>query len=237
VANIKNRYLLKLSGELLKGDRGSGLCLQTADRIVKRIVPLIKSGVELGIVIGGGNIFRGASAGIDGYDRRIGDQIGMMATVINALSLVERFRANGVNALPVSAIEIAGVASLFNIDLVESSFKNAGVVVFCGGIGNPYLSTDTTAAIRALQINAQAVFKATKVDGIYDKDPVKYCDAKLYSTITFDEIIKNKLKVMDLSAMILMRDNNMKLMVFSMNDEGMLEKACRGETAGTIVKE
>ncbi len=237
MVNNKRRFLLKISGELLKGDRESGLCFKSVDKFILRLKPIIDSGVQLGIVVGGGNIFRGASGDIDGYDRRLGDQIGMMSTVLNGLAILERFKSKNINAYLSSGINIDGVADLFNLDRVEDAFIKSGVVIFCGGIGNPYLSTDTTAAMRALQIRADAVFKATKVDGIYDSDPVKNSQAKLFNEITFDEIIQKKLKVMDLSAMILMRDNKLKLMVFNMSNSSTLERACQGENVGTVVKE
>lgn len=230
----KNRYLLKLSGEIVKGGKDSGISLESVDSLCKRLVSIIKKGIQLGIVIGGGNIFRGSSGNINGYNRPTGDQIGMMATVINALSIYERMQAYGIPALLQSGIKIDGVAELFNKEKVEDIFKRKGVVVFCCGIGNPYFSTDTTAVLRALQIEAEWVFKATKVDGIYDKDPVKYQDAKFYNSITFDEILEKKSGIMDLSSIILMKENKIKLRVFNIFNKDALEKVCSGEKIGTI---
>ncbi len=235
---IKKRLLIKLSGEVLKGPLSGGLDWKTIDLVCKKIVSVIKeTGVELGFVIGGGNIFRGANHDIENYDRLLGDNMGMMATVINGLALVERFRAQGIDAILQSGVNIDGVAPLFTIDKTEEQFRKGGVVVFCGGIGNPYFSTDTTAALRALQIKADYLVKATKVDGIYDKDPMKYKDAQKYEEITYKEIIDQRLQIMDLTAMQLLSINKMKLLVFSMTEEGALEGICRGEHIGTIVKE
>ncbi len=232
----KNRVLIKLSGEILKTDRESGISLEAADNLSKKIISINKKGIQLGFVIGGGNIFRGASNSIKGYNRLLGDQIGMMATVVNALTLCERMQANGIPTLLQSGIKIDGVAELFNKEKVEEIFEKKGIAVFCGGIGNPYFSTDTTSALRALQIGAEWVIKATKVDGIYNKDPKKYPDAKLYDSITYDEILEKKLGIMDLSSIILMKENNIKLRVFNIFDkQDSLEKACFGDKIGTTV--
>ncbi len=231
----KNRYLIKLSGEIIKGNKESGISLESIDNLSKRLISIIKKGIQFGIVIGGGNIFRGSSSNINNYNRLIGDQIGMMATVVNALALSERMQANGIPTLLQSGIKIDGVTNLFNKEKVEDIFKRKGAVIFCCGIGNPYFSTDTTAALRALQIEADWVFKATKVDGIYDKDPVKYPDARFYSSITYDKILEKKLGIMDLSSIILMKENNIKLRVFNIFNKETLEKICSGEKIGTIV--
>ncbi len=231
------RFLLKLSGEVLKGDKDSGLSLELIDQLCKRLSPIIQNKIQLGIVVGGGNIFRGASGSITGYNRCIGDQIGMMSTVLNGLALKERFNANSIDALLQSGIKVEGVADLFNRDSIEECFKNNGIVIFCGGTGNPYFSTDSTAALRALQIDADIMFKATKVDGIYDKDPVKHNDAVFYEKITYSQIIKQELQVIDLTAALLLKTNKMKLRVFNMVSPGVLEKACKGENIGTLVEE
>lgn len=232
----KKRYLLKLSGEVLKGTLDSGISWNVVDSFCERLASIIKSGIELGFVIGGGNIFRGAEAKIEGYDRLIGDQIGMLSTILNGLAIIERLRAKGIPVILQSGIQIEGITDHFDKDKVESIFKKGGAVVFCGGIGNPYFSTDTTSVLRALQIDAEYVLKSTKVDGIYDKDPVKYPDAAKYDKISFDEIIAKKLGVMDLTAILMMKENNMKLMVFNMTKKGLLEKACSGEKVGTVVE-
>ena len=231
----KKRYLIKLSGEAIKGDQAAGISWEATDNFCKRIAKIIKSGVELGFVIGGGNIFRGASQNIANYDRLIGDQIGMMSTIVNALTFKERMQANGVDVLVQSGIKVEGVADLFDRNEVENIFKKGGAVVFCGGLGIPYFSTDTTSALRALQIGAAFVFKATKVDGVYDKDPKKFDNAKFYETLTFDEVIKQDLKIMDMSSILLMKENNLKLRVFNMFDKDSLEKACNDKNVGTLV--
>lgn len=232
------RLLVKLSGEVLKGSLPAGIDWEVVDGIARRIAATIKdTGVELGFVIGGGNIFRGAGHDIAGYNRLLGDNMGMMATVINGLAFVERLRAHGVDALLLSGVKIEGVVDIFTADAAEAHFKKGGAVVFCGGIGNPYFSTDTTAALRALQIGADYLVKATKVDGIYDRDPMRYSDAVRYETISYKEIIDQRLEIMDLTAMQLLAKNRMKLLVFCMTEEGALEKVCRGEHIGTIVKE
>ena len=232
----KNRYLIKLSGEIIKGNQESGVSLEAADNLSKKIFSILKKNIKLGFVIGGGNIFRGASKIIKGYNRILGDQIGMMATVVNALVLSERMQANGIPTLLQSGIKIDGIVDLFNKEKIEEVFKKKGVVIFCGGIGNPYFSTDTTSALRALQIEAEWIFKATKVDGIYDKDPKKYSDAKFYDSITYNEILEKKLRIMDLSSIILMKENNLKLRVFNIFDKhDTLEKACSGGKIGTVV--
>lgn len=232
----KGRYLLKLSGEVLKGTQDYGISWEYIDRFCDRLVSIIKTGVQLGFVVGGGNIFRGAEGNLKGYDRIKGDQIGMLSTVLNGLALAERFRAKDIPVVIQSGIKIDGIAELFNLDKINDVFDKGGAVIFCGGIGNPYFSTDTTSALRAIQIGAEYVLKSTKVDGIFDKDPVKYNDARMYEKITFDEIIEQKLRVMDLTSVLLMKENSMKLMVFNMTKEGLLEKACSGEKVGTIVE-
>jgi uridylate kinase len=233
---LKKRYLIKLSGEIIKGDKDSGISWEAADKICSRIATIVKSGVELGFVIGGGNIFRGASGDIKNYNRLIGDQIGMMSTVINGLVFCERMQSFGIPAILQSGIKVDGVADLFNREKVEETFSKNGIVVFSGGLGVPFFSTDTTSAVRALQINADCLFKATKVDGIYDKDPVKNPDAKKFINITYNEIIEKELKFMDLTSIILMKENNMKLMVFNALDDNSLENACKDKIVGTLVE-
>lgn len=232
---MKKRFLLKISGELFK-NKENALSLEAVDLLAKRLTYVVNKNVELGIVVGAGNIFRGISATIKGYDRVLGDQIGMIGTIINALSLKERLLSKGVSSRLVSGIKVEGIADVFNKDYVEECFRRKEIIIFCGGTGNPYFSTDTLSAIRALQINADCLLKATKVDGIYDKDPIKYTDAKFFKQITYDEIIKNRLSVIDLTAVLILKENKMKLRVFNMYKEGILEKACLGEDVGTLVE-
>lgn len=233
------RILVKLSGEVLKGSLQAGIDWTVVDTLCSEIAGAVRNTkAELGFVIGGGNIFRGATPDLNirNYDRLLGDSMGMMATVINALALTERLRGNGVNAILQSGIQIDGIASLFNADTVEYNFKNGGVVVFAGGIGSPYFSTDMTAALRSLQIKANFLAKATKVDGVYNCDPMKCTDAKRYDKISYSEIIEKKLEVLDLTAIQLLEKNRMKLLVYDMTQKGNLEAICRGEQIGTIVE-
>lgn len=233
------RILVKLSGEVLKGSLQAGIDWTVVDTLCSEIAGAVRNTkAELGFVIGGGNIFRGATPDLNirNYDRLLGDSMGMMATVINALALTERLRGNGVNAILQSGIQIDGIASLFNADTVEHNFKNGGVVVFAGGIGSPYFSTDMTAALRSLQIKANFLAKATKVDGVYNCDPMKCTDAKRYDKISYSEIIEKKLEVLDLTAIQLLEKNRMKLLVYDMTQKGNLEAICRGEQIGTIVE-
>jgi len=234
----KNRYLLKISGEVLKGNLPSGISLEFLNLFCERLAKIIlKKEVELGIVVGGGNIFRGVRGELEGFDRLYGDGVGMMATVVNSLLITERLRYRNIPVLLQSAVKIEGIVDLFNRDRVEEVFEKNGCVVFCGGTGNPFFSTDTTAALRALQINSDCLFKATKVDGIYDKDPEKFSGAKKFDAISYDEIISREIEVMDLTSILMLKKNKQKLMVFNMNDNDSLERACRGEIVGTLVKE
>jgi uridylate kinase len=232
------RVLLKLSGESLGGPAGKGIDENWLAAYAEEVAEAVKNGLQVSIVIGGGNIFRGATPDLNirNYDRLLGDSMGMMATVINALALVERLRGNGVNAILQSGVQIDGIAPLFNADVVERQFKEGGVVVFAGGIGSPYFSTDMTAALRSLQIKADYLAKATKVDGVYDSDPMKNPDATRYERVSYNEIIEKKLEVLDLTAIQLLAKNKMKLLVYDMTQKGNLEAVCRGEQIGTIVE-
>lgn len=230
------RYLVKLSGEVLKGTMQNGISFEMVDSFCKRLSAIILSKqAQIAFVIGGGNIFRGVTGALAGFDRLFGDNIGMMATVINCLAVAERLRFYGVEVLLQSGVKIEGVANLFDRDAANAVLNRGGVVIFCGGTGNPYFSTDTTASLRALQISADCLFKATKVDGVYDKDPMKYSDAKKYETITYDEVIAKNLEIMDLTAMLMLKKNKMETRVFCMNDNNSLEKAIAGENVGTLV--
>ena len=201
---------MKLSGEVLKGTSPSIIDYNILETLCKRITSILNDGlqIELGIVIGGGNIYRGGR-GIEGFNRLIGDQIGMLATIMNGLSIVERLRSFGTYAMPFSSVKMDGVVDLFNRDRVDEIFLKNGVCVFVGGTGNPYFSTDTTAVLRALQIGADCVFKATKVDGIYNKDPEKFSDAQIYSNITYERIVEQNIQIMDMTSIIMMKENKM----------------------------
>lgn len=234
----KNRYLLKISGEVLKGALPSGISYEFINLFCERLAKIIlQKDVELGMVVGGGNIFRGVRGELEGFDRLYGDSAGMMATVVNSLLITERLRYHNIPVALQSAVRIDGVVDLFDRDKIEAVFEKNGCAIFCAGTGNPFFSTDTTAALRALQIKSDCLFKATKVDGIYDKDPEKFKDAKKFDLISYDEIISREIEVMDLTSILMLKKNKQKLMVFNMNDKDSLEKACRGEIVGTLVKE
>ncbi len=231
------RIVLKLSGEALSSRSNSesidGDILQTVCREVKAVYEL---GVEIGLVVGGGNIFRGlAGAEIRGVDRTTGDYMGMLATVINGLALMDCLEKLDVPVRVMSAIEMNKVAEPYILRRATRHLEKRRVVIFVGGTGNPYFSTDTTAALRASEIGAGAIFKATKVDGIYDKDPMKHADALRYETLSFMDALKLRLKVMDATAFALCMDNEMPILVFNMNEPGSIKRAVLGEAIGTLV--
>lgn len=231
------RIVLKLSGEALSSNSTSesidGEILQTVCREVKAVYEL---GVEIGLVVGGGNIFRGlAGAEIRGVDRTTGDYMGMLATVINGLALMDCLEKLDVPVRVMSAIEMNKVAEPYILRRATRHLEKRRVVIFVGGTGNPYFSTDTTAALRASEIGAGAIFKATKVDGIYDKDPMKHADAVRYETLSFMDALKLRLKVMDATAFALCMDNEMPILVFNMNEAGSIKRAVFGQPIGTLV--
>ncbi|MCC5806836.1 MAG: UMP kinase [Opitutales bacterium] len=231
------RIVLKLSGEALSSRSTSesidGDILQTVCREVKAVYEL---GVEIGLVVGGGNIFRGlAGAEIRGVDRTTGDYMGMLATVINGLALMDCLEKLDVPVRVMSAIEMNKVAEPYILRRATRHLEKRRVVIFVGGTGNPYFSTDTTAALRASEIGAGAIFKATKVDGIYDKDPMKHPDAVRYETLSFMDALKLRLKVMDATAFALCMDNEMPILVFNMNEAGSIKRAVLGQPIGTLV--
>ncbi len=231
------RIVLKLSGEALSSRSTSesidGDILHTVSREVKAVFEL---GVEIGLVVGGGNIFRGlAGAEIRGVDRTTGDYMGMLATVINGLALMDCLEKLDVPVRVMSAIEMNKVAEPYILRRATRHLEKRRVVIFVGGTGNPYFSTDTTAALRASEIGAGAIFKATKVDGIYDKDPMKHPDAVRYETLSFMDALKLRLKVMDATAFALCMDNEMPILVFNMNEAGSIKRAVLGQPIGTLV--
>ncbi|MFK4786095.1 UMP kinase [Fusobacterium sp. MFO224] len=232
---VYNRILLKLSGEALMGDQDFGISSEVISSYAKQIKDIVDLGVEVGIVIGGGNIFRGLSGAEQGVDRVTGDHMGMLATVINSLALQNSIEKLGVPTRVLTAIEMPKIAEPFIKRRAQRHLEKGRVVIFGAGTGNPYFTTDTAAALRAIEINADVVIKATKVDGIYDKDPVKFKDAKKYKTITYTEVLNNDLKVMDAAAISLCRDNKLPLIVFDSLKEGNIEKVVLGEKIGTMV--
>ena len=229
------RVLLKLSGESLMGDDAFGINKETLSQIVADIREVIDLGVEMGIVVGGGNIFRGVALGSTGMDRATGDYMGMLATMMNAMALQDAFRNTGVDARVQSAIKMDQVAEPYIRCKALSHLNKGRVVIFGAGTGNPFFTTDTTAALRAAEIGAEIVLKATNVDGIYTDDPKKNPNATLYKEITFDEAMVKHLKVMDSTAFALCRDQGMPLKVFSIKKRGALKRVILGQDEGTLV--
>ena len=229
------KILLKLSGEALMGDQEFGISSDVITSYAKQIKEIVDLGVEVSIVIGGGNIFRGISGAAQGVDRVTGDHMGMLATVINSLALQNSIEKLGVPTRVQTAIEMPKVAEPFIKRRAQRHLEKGRVVIFGAGTGNPYFTTDTAAALRAIEMETDVVIKATKVDGIYDKDPVKYPDAKKYETVTYNEVLAKDLKVMDATAISLCRENKLPIIVFNSLIEGNLKKVVMGENIGTTV--
>jgi len=229
------KILLKLSGEALMGDQEFGISSDVIASYAKQIKEIVDLGVEVSIVIGGGNIFRGLSGAAQGVDRVTGDHMGMLATVINSLALQNSIEKLGIPTRVQTAIEMPKVAEPFIKRRAQRHLEKGRVVIFGAGTGNPYFTTDTAAALRAIEMETDVVIKATKVDGIYDKDPVKYPDAKKYETVTYNEVLAKDLKVMDATAISLCRENKLPIIVFNSLIEGNLKKVVMGEHIGTIV--
>ncbi|HRP68834.1 MAG TPA: UMP kinase [Turneriella sp.] len=232
------RVLLKLSGEVLAGDDKQGINVKVIHALAEEIREIHRElgGIELAIVIGGGNIFRGVSAASDGMDRAIADYMGMMATVINGLAMQDFLEKEGLVTRLQTAIEIKSVAETFIRRKAIRHLEKKRVVILSGGTGNPYFTTDTTAALRAVELDADVIFKATKVDGVYDSDPIKNKKAKRYRRLTFKDALVNQLKVMDSTAFSLCLDNKMPIQVFDMAKEGNLMRAIKGEAIGTLIQ-
>ncbi|TAK91988.1 MAG: UMP kinase [Burkholderiaceae bacterium] len=229
------RVLLKLSGEALMGDDAYGINRATIERMVEEVAEVSRSGVELAIVIGGGNIFRGVAPGAAGMDRATADYMGMLATVMNALALADALRQVGVVARVMSAIDIQQVVEPYIRPKALQYLEEGKVVIFAAGTGNPFFTTDTAAALRGSEIGAEIVLKATKVDGVYTADPKKDPKATRYATITFDEAIGKNLQVMDATAFALCRDQALPIKVFSITKPGALKRAIAGGDEGTLV--
>ena len=228
------RILLKVSGEALSGEKGTGFDEATIASICAGIKAAYDLGAQIGIVVGGGNFWRGRSSGK--MDRMDADKIGMLATVMNAIAVKDALRQQGVPAVVMTSSAMPQVADTFRSDKAIAELEAGKIVVFGGGTGNPIFSTDTASALRALEIGADAMFKATMVDGVYDKDPHKFEDAKKYDTLSFDEILSHDLKVMDGTAASLCRDNSIPILVFNLDDPQNIVKAIKGENVGTVVK-
>ncbi len=230
------RVLLKLSGEALMGDAGYGIDPKVLESLAGQIKDVTDGGVEVAIVVGGGNIFRGIAASATGMDRAQADYIGMLATVMNALALQDAMEAAGVFTRVMSAIEMRSVAEPYIRRRAIRHMEKGRTVIFAAGTGNPYFTTDTTAALRALEIDAECIMKATKVDGVYDADPKVVPDAVKFDELTYIEVLSRGLKVMDNTAISLAMDNGLPIIVFNMEREGNIAAALRGEPVGTIVR-
>lgn len=229
------RIVLKLSGEVLRGKSCDPIDAGVLHRMCSQVKEIHDLGVEVCVVIGGGNIFRGLQGQARGVDRTTGDYMGMLATVINALAIMDGLEKMNVETRVQSAIPMNQVAEPFILRRAVRHLEKGRVVIFAAGTGSPYFSTDTTAALRASELRAQVIMKATKVDGIYNKDPKKYPDAVKYETLTFIDALKNRLDVMDSTAFSLCLDNNVPILVFDLNDPHAIRKAVLGEKIGTLV--
>jgi uridylate kinase len=229
------RILLKLSGESLAGNGNQGIDDSVLREYAAQIIEVVNEGCEVAIVIGGGNIFRGLSGTESGFDRMKGDQMGMLATVINSLALESAITRLGGRAKVFTSIRMEPVGELYNRDRVLETMKNKTVTILSGGTGNPFFTTDTASALRAVETGADVLLKGTRVDGVYSADPEKDISALKYDRISFEEVINKRLKVMDSTAFTMCRDNNMPIVVFDMNHTGNLLKVIRGESVGTIV--
>ncbi|PSN13939.1 UMP kinase [filamentous cyanobacterium CCP5] len=231
------RVLLKLSGEALMGDLSYGIDPDIVQTIAEEIAEVAKSGIQLAIVVGGGNIFRGIKGAAAGMDRATGDYIGMIATVMNAMTLQDALERNGVPTRVQTAIAMQEVAEPYIRRRAIRHLEKKRVVIFGAGSGNPFFTTDTTAALRAAEINAEVVFKATQVDGVYDSDPKKNPQAKRYESLTYGHVLAHDLKVMDSTAIALCKDNSIPIKVFDLSVRGNIHRAVMGESIGTLVGE
>ena len=230
------RVLLKLSGEALMGPDTYGINHEVIGRVAGEIKSVVEAGVQLGIVIGGGNIFRGVAGSEQGMERASADTMGMLATVINAIALQNALEREGVAVRVLSAIRIDQVVEPYVRRRAIGHLERGRVVIFAAGTGNPFFTTDTAASLRGIEVGADVVLKATKVDGVYDRDPMRHPDAKRYDTITYGEVLTKRLGVMDATAIALCREQNMPLRVFSIHKPGSLKRAALGENEGTLVK-
>ncbi len=233
---VFKRILLKLSGEALMGSLSYGICEDTINGISEQIKDVKELGVEVCTVIGGGNIFRGVKGAAMGMDRASADYMGMLATVINGLALQDALEKKGVQTRVISAIEMREISEPYIRRRALRHLDKGRVVIFVAGTGNPYFTTDTAASLRAMEMGADVILKATKVDGVYDKDPMIYEDAKRIKTITYIEVLDKSLKVMDSTAISMCMENHMPIIVFSIKEYGALKRIVLGENIGTLVK-
>jgi len=230
-----SRILLKLSGESLSGEGNHGISNMVLEEYANQVAAVAAQGCEVAVVIGGGNIFRGISGTESGYDRVKGDQMGMLATVINSLALQSAIKKTGGDAKLFTSIRMEPVGEFYNRDSVAEAMKTGTVCILAGGTGNPFFTTDTAAALRAVEIRADVLLKGTRVDGVYTADPEEDSDAKKFDNISFEEVIERRLRVMDSTAFTMCRENNMPILVFNMTIPGNLLKAVKGTVIGTLI--
>lgn len=236
MARKYKRVLLKISGEALMGDKGYGIDAHTVDFMAREIKDVISMGIQLAIVIGGGNIFRGVQASLEGMERASADYMGMVATVINALALQNALEKHNIPTRVQSAIEMKELAESYIRRKAIRHLEKGRVVIFAAGTGNPYFTTDTAAALRAMEIGAELIMKGTKVDGVYSADPVKDPMAVKYDTLTYIDVLKKGLGVMDSTAISLSMDNNLPIVVFNLRGKGNIRKVIEGKKIGTLVR-
>ncbi len=230
------RILLKLSGEVLAGGKGFGIDPAQVTSLAAEVAEVARTGVQIGLVVGGGNFFRGVAAAANNMDRVTADHMGMLATVLNALALQDALEKQGIPTRVMTAIAMAQVAEPYIRRRAIRHLEKGRIVIFAGGTSNPYFSTDTTATLRALEIHAQIVAKATSVDGVYDKDPKKFADAVRYDEISYTEVLTKGLAVIDASAIAMCRDNKLPIMVFNLTRTGNIMRMSMGETVGTTIR-
>jgi uridylate kinase len=229
------RILLKYSGEVLKGSSAFGVEPHAIEYVVNSIKELRQLGVQVAIVLGGGNFHRGKNLLPAGFDQAKSDQMGMLATVMNGIALQHSLVSHGIASTIFSAIPMTGFVQTYDIELARQTLDKGDVIICAGGTGQPFFTTDTAACLRAIELKADVVLKATKVDGVYSKDPIKHADATRYDFLTFDEVIQQKLEVMDITAICMCAEHQMPIQVFNMNDQSALQKIVKGEQVGTLV--
>jgi len=230
------RIVLKISGEALCGEGHFGINPETLRRVAEEIAELSRIGVQIGIVVGGGNIFRGLKGASAGMDRSQSDYMGMLATVINSLALQDALEKHGIPTRVMTALEIRQVAEPYIRRRAMRHLEKGSIVIFAAGTGNPFFSTDTAAALRAMEIQAQALFKATKVEGIYDRDPARFDDALMFTKLSYDRFLVDRIGVMDSTAVTLCRENKLPIRVFKLTTRGNILRVCKGENIGTVVE-
>ena len=234
---VYKRVLLKLSGEVLAGEQGFGIYPNRASELAHEVKSIYDLGVNIGMVIGAGNIFRGINATDRGMDRVTGDYLGMLATIMNAIAMQDALEKIGCDTRTLSAISVNKISEPYIRRRAIRHLEKNRIVIVAGGTGNPYFSTDTAAALRATELGAEVVLKGTKVDGVYDKDPVKHRDAKKYDNITYKKVLNDELRVMDMTAITLCRENSLPIKVFNINNSGDLKQIILGGNIGTLVSE